>query len=588
MVLDLINDMKFHEEFMSKWKIFDLRIQRTIKSLETIYVKLYFNQQSPKLIALFANLQKETYYYFLEDKRMSYLIADALNMIKAQLTSIKNIRKDSAFKLSILTYCRKALYLFFLNLEFLAGDPNNKLVPTKAFKFAIPFLMNSFNELEVKFDNLMRFLTETYSLNNKYLHHFFNKEYFRAWFVRIRDKMTETYKFLLTRDIFDFFQKLQRIDDFIVTDFFDTYIKNQIEVSSQFATNLSAVPEQCLLESLFNDLFDYISRTYHSWADFEFEKIKSKLSEVQGKILTLKLTDSMLKTKLVKITKSFEEFFTSDENVQVNAFNISFAFSFRKEYQKVISIIKLKEFRDRTKQRALLKFIVHSTKDFMKFAEEREELNRIYFKMRILKNLSKFITKVQENYHRLYGKPRQEGEEEPEGDAGPAGDGEGGEAPEEEMKKPPELEEVYLPCRYFPYKKKTRQNFAYIKNKWGKQDQETPVRRAVHLLQGRPPHHLRQDRPQPAHQESAPVQNRVPRKVRGPVPHPVLQVQHDVHFGVPDRGRGRPVHPPTDPPHPVPHHPPLRPQGVNSTGSTWPTCSRPRRVSGGSTSTRTS
>lgn len=579
MVLDLINDLKFHEEYMAKWKIYDLRIERSIKSLEIIYGKLLFNQQSAKLVALFDNLKKPTYYYFLEDKKLSYLLADALNTIKGQLTLIKNIRKDSAFKLSVVSFVRKALYFFFLNLEFLARDQKGKLE-----LWAFPFLLNSFNELEVKFDGLMRYVFEAYKLNNKYLHQFFNKEYFRNWFARIRDELTATYKFTATQENYRYFQELDDLVQFPVNDFFESNIRKQIEVSSQFAANYSAVPEQCMLEGLYNDMFDLISRKYSTWADFPFDKVRERMAEVQGKILTLKLTDSLLKTKLVKITKSFEDYFLTDENAQINAFNITFAFDFRQDYHKVINIIQMKEFADRDRKRAVLKFITHSARDFKSFSDRRSESNRVFYKMRILRNLSKFVTKLVDTYNRRFGDPAKKSDEQE--DAEPEEPAEGGEAGEE-MKKPPELDEVVVPCRYFPYKKKTKQNFAYIKSKWGNQNKNFAVRRAVHLLEGRADDRVRQNRPQPAPPQPGAFQNHLPRKIRGPIHHFVLQGQHDVYFGVPERGGGRPVHAEADPPHRLPHLQTLRPPNVTSPASKSPTFFTPRKVSGSSTSTKT-
>lgn len=563
---------------MAKWRIFDLRIERSVKSLEVIYGKLLFNQQSAKLVALFDNLKKPTYYYFLEDKKLSYLLADAMNTIKAQLTLIKNIRKDSAFKLSVVSFVRKALYFFFLNLEFLARDRGSKLE-----LWAFPFLLNSFNELEVKFDGLMRYVFEAYRLNNKYLHQFFNKDYFRGWFGRIRGELVDTFKTMATQENYAYFQQLDDLVQFPVNDFFESNIRKQIEIASQFSANYSAVPEQCMLEGLYNDMFDFMSRKYATWADFPFDKVRERMAEVQGKILTLKLTDSLLKTKLVKITKSFEDYFLSDENAQINAFNITFAFDFRQEYQKVAKIIQLKEFADRERKRAVLKFITQSARDFKSFNDRRSDSNRVFYKMRILRNLSKFVTKLVDTYNRRFGDPAKKSDEQE--DAEPE-EAEGGEAGEE-VKKPAELDEVVVPCRYFPYKKKTKQNFAYIKNKWGNQDQGAAVRRAVHLLEGRPADRLRQGRPQPPPPQPRPRQSHLPREVRGPLHHPLLQGQHDVHFGVPERGRGRPLHAQADAPRRLLHLQALRPPDVPSPASKSPTSSTPRRASASSTSTKT-
>jgi hypothetical protein len=365
----------------------------------------------------------------------------------------------------------------------------------------------------------MRYVFEAYKLNNKYLHQFFNKEYFRGWFGQIRDHLIATYKIKATQENFAYFQELPDLVQFPVNDFFESNMRKQIETSSQFSTNFTAIPEQCMLEGLYNDMFDLISRKYDNWADFPFDKIRDRMAEIQGKILTLKLTDSLLKTKLVKITKSFEDYFLSDENAQINAFNITFAFDFRQEYHKVINIIRLKEFSDVAKQRAVLKFITHSARDFKKFNEKRSEANRVFYKMRILRNLTKFVVKIVDSYHRKFGDPSKKSDEQE--DAEPEEPADGAEAVEE-LKKPPELDEVVVPCRYFPYKKKTRQNFAYIKSKLGNQNKDPPVRRKVHLLEGRTDDCLRQIGPQPADSQPDARQNHLPREVRGGLHYHVL------------------------------------------------------------------
>lgn len=446
---------------MSKWKIFDLRIDHSVKALEVISIKLFFNSKCKEIINLFDNLKKSSYYYFLGDKRLSYLLAEAFNLIKGHLTNIKNIRKDAAFKLTILTYIRKSLYFFLLNFEFLSKDVNADIDLT-----VYPMIINSFNEIDSKFDAFIKYVMETYKLNNKYLNTFFCRDYYREYFKEILDNFIETYKLKMTVHINKYFLELERIENFIVTDFFDSNIRAQIDSSGLFMSNYTSIPEQCLLDGLFNDFFDFISRKYNSWENFEYDLIKEKLSEVQGKILTLKLTDSLLKVKLVKITKSFEEFFKSDEQAPINAFNISFAFSFRQKYSNVLNIIQLKEFSDKNKKKAIMKFIYKSAKALEDHKKKGEENNKIFFKMRTLKNLSKFVTKLIDTYHQNHGDPNKKSGDDDDGDR------EDEEKPvEEEMKKPPELEEKYLPCRYFPYKKKTRQNFAYIKNKFDKKNQ---------------------------------------------------------------------------------------------------------------------
>ena len=358
--------------------------------------------------------------------------------------------------MTILSFTRKAIYSFLLNLEFLAKD-----VDAKIELDIYPLLINSFNEIESKFDNLMRNVRDTYKLNNKYLNHFFCKDYFKKWFERILEHLIRSYKIRLTNDIKEFFRTLDSIDNFIVTDFFEVYINQKVENSSKFAANFVSIPEQACLESLMNDLFIWIAGAYKDWADFEYDKTKSKLSEIQGKILTLRLTDSLLKMKLVKITKSFEEYFTSPENIQINAFNISFAFCFRKDFSKLSPLIRLKDYPNEKKKLSVLKFVHNSTKIYEDFESKHKEINRIFYKMRILKNITKFVNKTLNLYKNVFGDPNKKVTEDDFMDD----EEEVEEEKQEEMKKPAELDELVLPCRYFPYKKKIKQNFGYIKGK---------------------------------------------------------------------------------------------------------------------------
>lgn len=453
-VLDLINDMKFHEEYLNKWKIGDLRINMSIKSLENIYMKLYFNTNCVEIVSIFNKLKLPTYYYYIGDKKISYLIADGFNTLKGQLMSIKNIRKDIEFKVNVLTYLKRGALLFLLNLEFFSLDKEVKLEVDK-----FPPLVNSFSEIWAKFEQLLKTISEGFKISHKYLFYFFPRGHYRSWFNRISDNINRLYQYLLTQNISNYFKNLKSIDGFIISDYFSEYITSQLELASQFLPQYNTLVESALMDATLNGLLEFVADNFKNEKDFEYDTFKVKLAEMQSKIINLKTNDSLTKLRAMKTIKSFTDFFSSNKNMDYNIYNISFGFSFKKNYEKMDKIIALRPFQSEKQRKKMITNLQNSTEMFNAFNTEYFQKNKLYFKIRILKFINKFACKLKQKYDSIYGEPGKNN------DGASVSAAPQNEQEPEPPKKPADVDDVKLNCRYFCYKKPTKQNYAYIKYK---------------------------------------------------------------------------------------------------------------------------
>ncbi len=453
-VLELINDMKFHEEYLNKWKIGDLRIIMSIKSLENIYMKLYFNANCVEIVSIFEKLKLPTYYYYIGDKKISYLIADGFNTLKGQLLSIKNIRKDMEFKVNVLTYLKRGVLLFLLNLEFFSTDTEVKLDVEK-----FPPLVNSFSEIWPKFEQMLKTISDGFKIGHKYLFYFFPRNHYRAWFNRISDNINRLYQYLLTQKINNFFKNLKSIDGLIISDYFADYITSQLDLASQFLPQYNTLVESALMDATLNGLLEFVADNFQNYKDFEYDVFKIKLAEMQSKIINLKTNDSLTKLRAMKTIRSFTDFFSSNQNMDYNIYNISFGFSFRKNYEKMNKIICLRPFQNEQLRQKMIKNLQNSTEMFNAFNTDYYQKNRLYFKVRILKFINKFACKLKQKYDTLHGEPGKTNDG-ASVSAAPQNDQE-----PEPPKKPADVEDVKLSCRYFCYKKPSKQNYAYIKYK---------------------------------------------------------------------------------------------------------------------------
>ncbi len=470
-ILNLINDMKFHEEYLNKWKISDLRINMAIKSLENIFMKLYFNQNCVEISQLFDKLKLTTYYYYIDEKKISYIIADGFNLLKGHLISIKNIRKDSEFKVNVLTYLKRGLLLFLLNLEFLSQDLEIKLEVEK-----FPPLINAFIEINTKFEQLIKIISDNFKINHKYLFYFFPKNHYRNWFSKISENFNRLYQLLMTRDITEYFLNLKSIDGFVISDYFETFIIKKLELASQFLPQYNTLVESAVLDSTINCLFEYLSHNFKSEKDFEYEVFKVKLAEMQSKIINLKTNDSLTKTRILKIIRSFNDFFTSSNNIDYNLYNISFGFAFKKNFDEVNGIINIRHFTNNTLRERIKVNLSNSNQLYKDFQIDSQKKNKLYFKIRILKFINKFAMKLKYLYENEYGAPNNNDDAISQATQAPNDQ-------VEQVKKPPDVDDLKLDCRYFCYKKPAKQNYAYIKYKYTKKNKSSSIRHKANIFQ---------------------------------------------------------------------------------------------------------
>lgn len=73
-VLSLINDVKNHELVLVRWQIHDHKLTILIRSLQKIYLKIYFNDSSPYLMEYFKKLRDANYFYYQGSINISQLM----------------------------------------------------------------------------------------------------------------------------------------------------------------------------------------------------------------------------------------------------------------------------------------------------------------------------------------------------------------------------------------------------------------------------------------------------------------------------------------------------------------------------------
>ncbi len=158
-ILQILNDLKFHEEVLKKWNISDLRIRSIKRTLEEIYVKQHFNDNCVGLINFLTKINNPNYFYYKEYKKVSYIMIDVFGFMKGVISKIKTIKNDDDFRTNIVKISRRLLYLFLVNLNFLASDKDNKIEMEQYPKY-----LNSLLEIRSRIMSFLRYLHEEYKV----------------------------------------------------------------------------------------------------------------------------------------------------------------------------------------------------------------------------------------------------------------------------------------------------------------------------------------------------------------------------------------------------------------------------------------
>lgn len=498
--------MKFHEEFLNRWRLQDMRIEYSVKILEIIYSKIYFNQNVSKITDCFDKLRDANNYYFNGTKKYSSILNDGFNCIKALVMGIKCIRKDSQFKLTLLGLVKRFLLVFLLNLYFLSLDykisleqpsPEPPKEEEQQLRKAItmtgtvsgklskqstandgerraflrrfenfPPLINTFLEFGQKYEQFGFFFEQTFKVNRRQLALALQKDYYKAFGEQISRHFVYLFQRLYTRHIDAYFEKNRAIASLPMEIYFTRNIDSQFQLGQAFDAPFSTVVEEALLDSTLNNIFEIIAGNYGSPGEFSADKkqIAIMLAQLQGKVGGLKLSSASTKEKCEKIIMGFTKYFSSNNKPEVYIQYLSLGCQFKQNFSILPKILRLKRIRNALEVQQYHQLIQQQTACLVNVKAVNHKAN-LFVKCRVAKNLAKFANKLRVKYIVSFGNPtpQQEGEED-EGEGLQNGEGQG-EAKEEALKKPSDPPEVMLLCRYFQYKKTEKQNYGYIKYK---------------------------------------------------------------------------------------------------------------------------
>ena len=70
---------------LKSWKIFDKKVELSIKILEKIYVKHHYNSGISSIISLFDKVMDKNHYYIKNGKKVSYVVSDLFNRVKGMV-----------------------------------------------------------------------------------------------------------------------------------------------------------------------------------------------------------------------------------------------------------------------------------------------------------------------------------------------------------------------------------------------------------------------------------------------------------------------------------------------------------------------
>lgn len=442
-ILSLVNDIKFHETLLKRWEIYDLRLSGSISVLESIYMKKYFNDNALDIVSLFLNLQKEDYFYYKDEKKISYIMIDLFNTIRNLLIKIKSIRKDKDFKLNLIMFVRRCIALILENMRFISEDSEVKL-PLECF----PTYINSFVEFQERLDKFLKFFSETYKIGKRYLTNFFYRKNLKKKFAIIQSQTIDLYQHLLVEDIKQYFKELTTLEYFNIRDFFEKHVDAKLEISSQFTNKFINLSEYAAIYSTVNNFLLFLSNKYGDDVDeFNYDIFVKKSAELQGKLGGLKLNDGLIKLGIIKILRSLDKFFKDQQNYYMLAYNISFGFNFDKNFDKMIGIINIRQFENKNVHKKILDFMNESTSRLKDYESSSNTLGVVYRQIRVVVAVKKFINIIKRAW--LIKK----GEIEPD------------EKPKTKLEKPKDTNPLIINMRYFCYKKTTKQNYGYIKYK---------------------------------------------------------------------------------------------------------------------------
>ena len=438
-IIDLINNLKFHEELLLRWKIGNLRVHSALKNLEMIYIKLYFNKQALDYMATFQKLADNNFYFFEQDKKVSYFFVDIFNQIKSHLAGIKNIRKDRDFKLNILMFVKRCLCLVLENLRFLSKDEKIKL-PIMLF----PSMINGFFNFKDNIIKFLKYVSEMYKIPEIYFVHFFSKEKLTQETQEICDSLSELYQKLISKDIDAYFQNVASLDTLNIRDMSSACIESKLNYSDFFLPMYNSIVESAVFGSVTNNILELLAKE----AEIDMEVIIKKFSEYEAKINTYKFNDPLIKAKTLKTLRALNDFFARSKDLESELYIISNAFFFKKNYDKLKLLVSKKSYTKKSQKDKVEEYLNEVIQRFQDYKKSEQAAMGFYKKARVLARVCKTTTMMKANYERHKDELEK-----------------GGDKDQADTSKVSDLPQANIICRYFCYRKSTKQNYGYIKYK---------------------------------------------------------------------------------------------------------------------------
>lgn len=433
---------------------------------------MYFNRYAPNIIGLIDQLEDPNYCYYQKDKRVSYILIQFFNLLKKMLNEINNIRKDRDFQLNLIRLVKRALLLFFYNLEFLSTRDNSLDVQQ------IAIFLNGFYDVEAKFHEFMMFFREEFGVKNRMLKHCFNKIFFVELFHKIRDNFEKNVGILFENEFKRFFDKIENWDFFKVNMLERDVMKKVNQEIKNFREEFHPNIENYFITTLNRQLIMLIIRnhtTHFSAMNFEYKLYKKNVDQFVQTINNYEINDKLSKIQNAKILKGLENFFESQnpDRIEQSLFLLTFIIKNKEDMNLLLTLIKIKKFEDKPFEQKMHNYVNSVVRQMRLYSGGVKLKNRVFMYFRILNNINKMANKIWDKA--LTQGVIQSDEEEIPGDdpENPqikkiyrlmvnADDSEG---KKDEAETPKEMKEVNLPCRFFNYKKKTKSDYNYIRTK---------------------------------------------------------------------------------------------------------------------------
>lgn len=318
--------------------------------MESIYNKYYFNRYAPKIMDLIMKLRDDNYNFYSNEVRLSYIFIEFFNLLKKMLKEIKNVRRDSDFKMNMLRLVKRSLTLFFSNLKFLSENPNT--LKTKH----IAIFLNAFYTVDKKFIEFMLFFKEEVGIRTKLLKSFFNRNHYFYLFKEIKENFQKQIGKKFEKEFAIFFEEIDDWHRFSFTELREV-MDEQNEVIGDFLPVYHPIVENLFLSAMSNQLIRLVIKLYQDQIrdipiekqiPFDYNFYKKNIDQFVQTVNNYPINDKLSKMQNAKILKALENFFDSQSSLKIDQslYLLTFIVKERKDFKLVSQLFKMKKFDD--------------------------------------------------------------------------------------------------------------------------------------------------------------------------------------------------------------------------------------------------